>query len=433
MFKTIFLLAFLVGSCSAAQEKNFTAKAKKYSTIKCLALCQKKNPTVAKIGQMIKFDLEFTDQLDVDLKTSSQRPNKRALKKLFDQGISLCLLLKEKKDKTIYVHVKDTSSDTTVFKKTYPHSSESLVHEGHIIGNDLVPALTGKPSVALSTLAFCKQLSSKQKIICVADYACKSEKDLITRNTLNVAPSWHSQEPMLFYSQFTQTRSRLMAFNMASKQQHNICAYNGLNMQPSFSPDGTQVALCMSANSDNSEIYLYDQRLCAQLKKRVFKQLTHNNGNNSSPCLLPNGGLVFCSDFQTGNPQLYHLNRETNKIRRLTNGQSYCAAPAYNAKKNALVYTRYINKNFQLFSMQLHEDRIVEKQLTFGPGDKIDPTWSTCGHYIAFTYDIKNEETGKKIPQIATFNCDSRNIRVLTHDNFPKSFPAWTNTSLYQM
>ncbi|QQR48890.1 PD40 domain-containing protein [bacterium] len=433
MIKKIWFILLLVGSCNAAPEKNFTASARKYSTIKCLGLCEKNNPAIAKIGQMVKFDLEFTDQLDIELKATSKQPTPQALKKLFADGISLCLLLKEDKDKTIGVEVFDTNSGASVFKKSYPHSADSLVLDGHRIGNDLIPALTGKSSVALSTLAFCKQVSSKQKIICVADYACKGEKDLITHKTLNVAPAWHSQAPMLFYSQFTPTRCRLMAFNMANKHQQNICAYHGLNMQPSFSPDGTQVALCMSANSDNSEIYLYDQQLCSRLKKRVFRQLTHNKGNNSAPCLLPNGNLVFCSDFQTGNPQLYHLNRETNTVKRLSNGQSYCAAPTYNAKKNALAYTRYINGNFQLFSMDLRDDSVIEKQLTRGPGDKLDPAWSPCGHYIAFTYDLKNEETGKKIPQIATFNCDSKNIRILTHNDFPKSFPAWTHASLYQL
>jgi Tol biopolymer transport system component len=129
---------------------------------------------------------------------------------------------------------------------------------------------------------------------------------------INVAPRWHTQAPMIFFSQLTKENNRLMALDLNSKKPRIISSYEGLNMHPSFSEDGSKSVLCLSGRK-NSELYLYDQKICNKLKKKVYIQLTHNEGNNASPCLLPNGNVVFCSDYETGNPQI----PKTNKCRAL--------------------------------------------------------------------------------------------------------------------
>jgi len=365
-------------------------------------------------------------------KRGKRELRKKSLKKLFNDEISLCMYLKKIKNQ-VHIIVKDTGSEAIVFDEKFDCSKKNVIHDGHKISDKVIPALTGEKGISLSSLAYCKQLSPQKKIICISDYACRKEKRLIPRYKVNVAPRWHSKAPYLFYSQFTKTKCRLMAFNIKAKRERVICSYDGMNMQPSFSPDGVQVVLCMSGKRGNSELYLYDQRLCRKLKKKIFRQITWNRGNNSSPCLLPNSDIVFCSDFQTGNPQLYYYRKNEQKVLRLSNGCSYCAAPAYSEEMNALVYTRYIKGNFQLFTMSFTDQGIVERQCTFCSGDKLDASWSPCGRYIAFTFDYKDTKTQKKTAQIAALNCRSGRIRVLTNDAYPKSFPAWGSASYYHM
>jgi Tol biopolymer transport system component len=221
-----------------------------------------------------------------------------------------------------------------------------------------------------------------------------------------------------------------MSIHLKTKQHKVICSYDGLNMQPSFSSDGKKAALCLSGGK-NSELYLYDYSLCKKLKKRVFIPLTKNNGNNVSPCLLKNENLIFCSDFQTKLPQLYHLNRKTNKTTRLTSGKGYCAAPSYCAKTHSIVYTRVINGTFQLFSLNLNDlNNLQETQLTFTKGNKHEPSFSECGRFIAFSCDVINKDK-QKSTQIAVLNRLSGTIRVLTTGKEPKSFPKWVNQTLY--
>ena len=413
------------------------SKPKQFSAIKCLLLCIGDNKLITMVAQEIKFDLEFTDQLDVHIQKTSKMLDKQVTQKLFKQGTSLCLYLqpmneKRSKNNRVKVQIKlvDTSSQAAVFEKEYTFTEKERICHAHQVSADLLPVLTGSKGVTMSSLAYCKQLAPQHKIICVSDYACLQEKVLVSTPSLNVAPCWHSKDPLLFYSQFTRTKARLMSVNF-SGHHSIICSYDGLTMQPSFSKDGKKVALCMSGKRGNSEIYEYDQRLCHKLQKRVYVPLTNNGANNVSPTLLPDDNLIFCSDFETGYPQIYYLNKANKEVSRVTSGKGHCAAPCYNEKNNAIVYIRLVKGVFQLFSCSLEKNRCNEKQLTFDQRDKLDPTWSSCGRYVAFTLECINEKNGKKTPQIAALNCQSGKIRVLTHSKEPKSFAAWIDAPHY--
>jgi tol-pal system beta propeller repeat protein TolB len=395
-----------------------------YGKIKCHLLLLGKNDQLTKIGKIVKFDLEFTDQLDIDLKSTKSKLSSKIMSKLFDQGSSLCLYLNNTDKTKIQATLKDTNSDEPLFEKEFECTKGNEIFDAHKISDELFPVLTGEKGPYLTSLAYCKALKPKHKVICVSDYACKRERVVVPTKTINIAPSWHTQAPILFYSQFTKNNNRLMSVNLETQSNQIVCSYDGLNMQPSFSPDGTKAVLCLSGGR-NSEIYMYDHALCKKKKKRVFVPLTKNGGNNASPCLLPNGNIIFCSDFENGSPQIYYMERKSKQTYRLTNGRGYCAAPSYCAKLNNIVYNRAVKGVFQIFTLNLDDfNNIQEKQLSFGPGDKFEPSYSECGRFIAFSFDCINN-TKHKVHQITVLNCNSGKIRILTGGKEPKSFPRW--------
>ncbi|MBM3887005.1 hypothetical protein FJ364_03665 [Candidatus Dependentiae bacterium] len=408
-----------------------------HTKLPTLMLACSEDEVILRLAKDLKFDLEFTDQIDIDLKKTDKEPNEHVVKKLFTQGTSMAITVKpvklatDKKRGSVAVSVRDTHSNQMLFQDTFAYGKNTAYFDAHTIANKVLPATTGEPSPFSGSLAYCKQYSSVHKVICMSDIAGKREQVIVPNLTLNVAPRWHTQAPVLFYSQFTKSNAKLMSVNVHTCKQRNICAADGLNMQPSFSDNGKQVALCMSGKQGNTEIYLYDHEASKKRNRRIYKQMTHNHGNNTSPCLLPNGNIIFCSDFQTGNPQVYLLDTKQHVTRRLTNGKGYCAAPSYHPDSGRIVYTRLIDGNFQLFSLDLNDPRHKETQLSFGNGDKIDPAWSPCGRFVAFTYDTKDEKSHRRIPQIGILNCTSKSIRLVTNSKQPKSFPTWINKPFY--
>jgi tol-pal system beta propeller repeat protein TolB len=410
---------------------------KEHSKLRCLMLSLSENSTFLQMAKILKFDFEFTDQMTVDLKKAITEPTDKVLAKLFNEGISLSVILNDlgiKKCNSdvcrVRIVVKEPSSGSTLFEKIFDYRGKDIVYDSHVIADVVMPVLTGQHGPMLSTLAYCKQLSKNCKAICVSDYACKQEKILYTSKTINLAPRWHTQAPVLFFSQLTKNSNRLVSIDLNTNHLKIVCAYEGLNMQPSFSEDGSKAILCMSGRK-NSELYLYDQSICKKLKKKVFTQITNNGENNASPCYLPSGDVVFCSDFETGQPQIYYLDMKNKKTMRLTNGHGYCAAPSYCKKNNSVVYCRLIKGCFQLFTINLGDKNFFEKQLTFDNTSKQEPVWSACGQYVAFSVDYLHPKNYKNIPQIAVLNLVSGKSKILTYDDKPKSFPCWTAKTYY--
>jgi len=276
---------------------SISAAGKSFDKVKTLLLHIGHNDVIDNIAKVLQFDLEFSDQLAIDVKRTATTPNAKQAAVLGKQGYTLMLILEEQEKKAdaipAVISLKDPATNAILFTKEFTCQPKNIVMQGHAIADELMPVLTNEKGPMLSTLAYCKQIANDYKIVCIADYACRLERPVVTARTINVAPSWHTQAPGLCYSQFTKTNNRLMFCDLKTKKHNVVCSYEGLNMQPSFSSDGNRAALCLSSNG-NSEIYLYDQNICKSVGKKIFKQLTHNQGNNVSPCLLENNDLIFC-------------------------------------------------------------------------------------------------------------------------------------------
>lgn len=413
-------------------ELAFTAKSSKQrAKIKCRIVQIGDEPVLHKIMNVIKYDLEFTDQFDADLVHHDKEYETKQIKKLFKEGIDTLVCIKSEKvsknesvdgKAKVSVKVIPTATAKPSFDKAIVYQADSIVAHGHRLSEELLLALTGDAGPCVSTLAWCE----KNKI-CYGDYAGMQVTE-VTGPGRKFGLSWHTQAPILFYSRSTRWNNRLELLNLKTGKTEICISYPGLCMQFAGSPDGSKGVVCLSGGSGSTDLYLYDQKVCNQLGKQTFKQLTKNGGTNVSPCYLPNGDVVFCSDYQGAVPQLYYLDTKNNKTTRLTSGSGYCAAPSYCSLTNSVVFTKSVDRTFQLFKLSL--DKLdaaakTELQLTFSAGDKTEPQFHESGKYIAFVYDVKNGQ-GNRESQIAIHNCNSGVSRTITTGNGSKGYPAWT-------
>lgn len=251
----------------------------------------------------------------------------------------------------------------------------------------------------------------KVKHICIADYDGSQEQLLVNVPTVTVAPRWNHDvnNPLLFYSEFTNANVRLMTVDM-HKTRRIASNFEGINMVPSFSSDGTKGVYCASRGDGSCQLYYF--------AKGVFKKVTNNNGENVSPTMSADGKeIYFCSDFETGSPQIYKLAVESKKTERLTH-EGYCATPALNEKKNCLAYTKKVGPVLQVFLMDLKTQ--AHRQLTYDGGSKQECCWSPCGNFLLYSVQ-KGDSSSIVMHNIAT---DSK--KYLTSSDVVASYPAWS-------
>jgi TolB protein len=368
--------------------------------------------TIDEIGEVLKHDLSFTKQISLVTNSLTGPIARSKIKEYAEQTMPLVIVLKEE-SALLYWWLYETQSGSLIAEKSCAKKGVLVRGWAHAIADQLWQAIMAKPGFFSTKIAYCKDLGKTRRVkhICVADYDGSYEETIVKTPTVNVAPRWNQsvRNPLLFYSEYTNNNMRLIAVNMKKKRKV-ASNFDGLNMLPSFSSDGSQVVYCASRGDGNSQLYLY--------KKGELKRLTHNTGNNVSPTFMANGNqFFFCSDFQTGYPQIYHFDITTQELQCITQG-GYCAAPSYCSAINKLIYSKMIGSVMQL--MLYDVDQKIHTQLTFDAHNKQEASWSPCGNYVLCSMSKGS------VSRLAFFNLTTGNYHYITEGQTNCRYPHWS-------
>jgi TolB protein len=127
--------------------------------------------------------------------------------------------------------------------------------------------------------------------------------------------------------------------------------------------------------------------------------------------------LCFCSDFQTGSPQIYIGNIVTGHLQRITNG-GYCTSPAYCAENNQIVYLKMVQGTMQIMLYDCATK--THTQLTHNSGNKHEVSWSPDGTFLLYSH-----EGPKNSCRLQVFNMLTKTTRYLTKADEYCCYPTW--------
>jgi len=375
---------------------------------------------LAKIAEIVARDFQLTQQCTVTLEHLLQPQKKSEIKKIFDQNFYLAIFIGKDKEGFTW-RIYDTEQAEMIAGKKYQKNGAAVQGWAHNIADQLWPLCMGSASSFSSKIAYCKQVwvtyNGKDKVhkhIYIADVDGSYARPLIEIPTVCLAPRWSNQadDPLLFYSENTLSNVRLVMANMYGKRR-TICSFDGLNMLPAFADDHKNIVFCLSKDGSSQ---LYHSFLNAK-QKRIFERLTHNDGNNFSPCYINDTTLAFVSDFQTKHPAIYILDLKSLQITPITK-DGYCACPAYCKVNNLLLYSKMVDKVMQIFTYDCTTK--LHKQITKGSESKEEGCWSPCGNFIMFAA----RSHGKS--RIARYNMITGHMHYVTAASEHCTYPAWS-------
>lgn len=390
--------------------------------------------SLSQLSSRIAQDMEWSGQCSVMHKNVAKISHESELKALFPCNVSGVIFL-SKVDESYAWRLYDVENFEMIAGKKIKRDARgggeilSLSMLGHTIADEIWPILFGTQSSFRSKIAYCKQVWRKKfgreksnKQIWIADFDGSNARLFINAPTVSFAPRWNKdlECPLLFYSENTLSNVQLVMSNMYSKRKV-VCCFDGLNMQPTFSPDGKKVVFCLSKDG-TSQLYVSFFDHASQ--RRKFDRLTFNSGNNISPCFVDATHIVFVSDFETNKPQLYMLDLHAKTVNRITDGHGYCACPSFSAVKKQLVYSKMMGRGMQLFSYDVLSKH--HQQLTHDAGSKEEASWSPCGNYIVFGWNHGD------ISRIAQLHLPTKTVRFLTTEvdncTYPDCSPIYAET-----
>lgn len=418
----IFIITCLFSGVLSAE---YTVNVQKTRSEKFPVLLAVVDAELLPVARQIKKDCEFTGTIAMTIKECALPKTKKEVCVLFEQNYQLVVYLYETKNKLgvkwrLYKRVADDTAVALIKEQYHAKDGPEYLSLGHSIADALWPVLTGKPGFFSTKIAYCKAVPPIRKKgrqykhikhIYIVDFDGSNARLLVDTPTLNIAPRWHKSStcPLLFYSECRASNMALMKVNLRGEKSV-VSNEDGLNMLPSFSPDGTGVAYNISRD-------IYRQMLDPQTQKITKEKIISNKGNNVSPNLLDNGDIIYCSDEETKDPQIYYYHALTGKKERLTS-EGYCTCPCYSSATKTIAYVRRVKGVAQLFVYNL--DTKKHTQITFDQGHKEEPSFSPCGNYLVFSI-----EQGSK-SRIAIMDLETKERRYITPEDVHATYPRWS-------
>lgn len=194
-----------------------------------------------------------------------------------------------------------------------------------------------------------------------------------------------------------------------------------INLNPTWSPDGSKVAFARFNNGTGREVGIYVMNADGSNLVRLTN--SDGLGNDFAPVWSPDGSKIAYFTTNNSAEQIVVMNSDGSNPQILTHWTYRSVAPHWSPDGSKLVYasTQGIEQNgrFEIFTM--NPDGSNRQRLTHNPNaDDNAPRWSPDGSKISF-YSYRNSQSATYV-----MNADGSNVQQIP--NIPLAVPAWSPT-----
>ena len=267
----------------------------------------------------------------------------------------------------------NTMTRERCLSKTYKGEGNEARSLAHRVADDLVFALTGQPGMAAAEIVMVGNRTGKKELyICDADGAAL--RQLTRDRAISLAPRWSPDSRKIIYTSYYRTQfPEVFLIDLKSGARRCLADFPGLNSSAAFAPNGNEVAIILSKDG-NPDLFVMD------INGDRLTRLTYTKrAAEASPSWSPDGKeIVFVSD-SSGTPQLYIISREGGEPRRLAVGGAQNVDPDWGGN-GYIVYSSLNGGQFQLYV--LNPATGEARQISRGDANYEDPAWAPDGRHI---------------------------------------------------
>lgn len=288
----------------------------------------------------------------------------------------------------------------------------------HQFADEIISRLSGGvPGVGTTQITFVSNRTGAKEIWAM-DYDGANQRPLTSLRSIALTPRWSPDGSRIAFTCFAPAfgvvSAQICMYSLDNGRPVAFARFRGTNSAPSWSPDGSQI-MFSSSMQGNPELFAVDAN------GNRPKRLTFATGASTSPAWNPKTGqtVAFISD-RGGIPKLFLMNADGTNIQQLDlPDMGYVIDPAWAPNGQLLAFSwRRPNGNYDIYVMEVATQRIVE--LTRDQGRNERPWWAPDGRHLVF------ESTRSGSRQIWVMLADGAQPRQLTQSGSNES-PNWSS------
>jgi TolB protein len=338
------------------------------------------------LSDNIRQDLEQTNQVQVKIIHSEQPKCIEDITQQFNEGYPFVLYLSmDEGESEVHGRLYNTL-DVVMLQGKKWKKRDVLSMWAHHIAHTLWKEIMGTESSFLSSIVYVTKAYNRSKNVrsslVLTDWDGSDPRILITRPTHILAPCWlpytYRDDGTIIFSEFTPVNVCLMKIKSSGLAKAEV-VLNHQGTTVGVSPCSCDnIVYCRSGVIWR---YVYDSLLRTSEHMPIVRE--------KEPCACPialrNGDVIYCCKGK-----IKRWYRENGK-REIIIKDGFCTSPALHEDRNILIFSRRVQGNFQLICKDLSTG--IEKQITQGPGNKIDPSVSPCGFFVVYTVEQEKKST----------------------------------------
>jgi TolB protein len=203
---------------------------------------------------------------------------------------------------------------------------QDLRATAHRISDMIFEELTGIPGVFGTQIAYVSEErqpdNSRRFRLIVADADGENPRVIADSPQPLMSPAWSPDSRRLAYVSFEGDQSAVYVQTLRTGTRDRVSARAGVNSSPVFSPDGRMLALTLSRDQGNLDVYTLD------LSTQVLRQLTNDAAIDTEAVWSPDSRTIYFTSDRSGSPQVYRVSAEPGgRAERVTFEGSYNARP----------------------------------------------------------------------------------------------------------
>jgi len=257
-------------------------------------------------------------------------------------------------------HVTVSGQDASGVKE------RGLRKAAHRFCNGVLQAITGKPGVFDTRLAYAAKVSPGVKAIGMMDMDGANRTGYVGNGSINMLPSWGFGG--VLYTSFLQGKPDIYF------GKKKLSRDRGHYRKVGVSRDGSTMVASISYGGQ-SDLFLMSK------SGEVIRNLTNTQGDEVSPTFSPDGAKIAFVSSSAGGPQIFVMSIGGGGMRRVTHAGGYNYSPDWGAN-GLIVFAGMDSGTSDIFTVD--EGGSSLNRLTQNQGSNKDPSWSPDGRYIAF-------------------------------------------------